>query len=126
MVLVFGDNLHRRSISAATYVIAAACVAVTAIETLWPNAAREIDRLFAFVPIEFSLHPLASLYTLFTAEFVHSGLVHLVGNLVYLIAFGRSIENLLGHWTFAAAFVGLGALSFLGSWLLSPASPVPI
>jgi membrane associated rhomboid family serine protease len=78
------------------------------------------------VPIDFSIHPASSLYTLFTAEFLHSGLVHLVGNLVFLLAFGRSIENLVGSALFAAAFVGLGALSFLGSWLTGPASPIPI
>jgi rhomboid family protein len=112
MVFVFGDNLHRRRISVATYAIAVLCVAVTVVEIIWPDASGEIRRLFAFVPIEFSLHPAASLYTLSTAEFVHSGLGHLVGNLVFLIAFGRSIENLLGYKIFAAAFLGLGALSF--------------
>ena len=49
MVLVFGDNLHRRRTSAVTYVIAAACVAVTLIESILPVTTGEIDRLFAFV-----------------------------------------------------------------------------
>jgi membrane associated rhomboid family serine protease len=126
MVFVFGDNLHRKQMSVATHGIAAACVAVTVAEIALPQATIGIDRLFAFVPIEFSLHPAASLYTLVTAEFLHSGIFHLVGNLVFLIAFGRSIENLVGSKMFIAAFVGLGALSFLGSWLLNPASPIPI
>lgn len=126
MVLVFGDNLHRKRTSIATYGIAAACIAVTVAEISLPEATIAIDRLFAFVPIEFSLHPAVSLYTLVTAEFLHSGILHLVGNLVFLIAFGRSIENLIGPKIFLAAFVGLGALSFLGSWLLNPASSIPI
>jgi membrane associated rhomboid family serine protease len=126
MVSVFGDNLHRKRISVATYIIAAACIVVTAIEISQPQTTPDIDRLFAFIPIEFSLHPAASLYTLVTAEFVHTGILHLVGNLVFLVAFGRSIENLIGPKLFLAAFVGLGAFSFLGSWLLSPASPIPI
>jgi membrane associated rhomboid family serine protease len=126
MVLVFGDDLHRKRVSVATYVIAAACVAVTVAGIIRPETTIEIDRLFAFVPIKFSLHPAASLYTLVTAEFVHSGMVHLIGNLVFLIAFGRSIENLVGSKIFLAAFIGLGALSFLGSWLLNPTSPIPI
>jgi len=126
MVLVFGDNLHRKRTSVATYGIAAACLAVTLAEIALPEATTAIDRLFAFVPIQFSLHPAASFYTLVTAEFLHGGLVHLVGNLVFLIAFGRSIENLIGPKIFLAAFVGLGALSFLGSWLFNPASQIPI
>ena len=126
MVLVFGDNLHRKRVSAATYGIAAACVAVTVAKIALPEATIAINQLFAFVPIEFSLHPAASLYTLVTAEFLHSGILHLVGNLIFLVAFGRSIENLIGPKIFLAGFVGLGALSFLGSWLLNPASPIPI
>jgi membrane associated rhomboid family serine protease len=78
------------------------------------------------VPIDFSRRPVLSLYTLFTAEFVHSGLAHLVGNLIFLVGFGRSIENLVAPALFAAGFIGLGALSFLGSWLIGPASHVPI
>jgi membrane associated rhomboid family serine protease len=125
MVMVFGDNLRRKRAAVATYVIASLCVAAT-VADMMVDASAESIRAFAFVPINFSLHPVLSLYTLFTAEFVHSGLVHLIGNLIFLVAFGRSIENLVGPSLFAAAFVGLGALSFLGSWLIGPASPVPI
>jgi membrane associated rhomboid family serine protease len=125
MVVVFGDNLRRKRIAVATYVIASLCVGAT-VAGMTANAGTEIIRIFAFVPINFSLHPVISSYTLFSAEFIHSGLVHLIGNLIFLIAFGRSIENLVGSGLFALAFVGLGALSFLGSWLIGPASQVPI
>ena len=125
MVVVFGDNLRRKRLAVATYIIAAGC-AVATLVTMAPNAGAEIVRTFGFVPVDFSRHPILSLYTLITAEFIHSGLVHLVGNLIFLVAFGRSIENLVGPVPFAAAFIGLGALSFLGSWLIGPTSQVPI
>lgn len=125
MVVVFGDNLRRKRVAVATYIIASFC-AVATFATMVQGASVKIVRIFAFVPIDFSLHPALSLYTLITAEFFHSGFVHLVGNLIFLIAFGRSIENLIGPVAFAAAFIGLGALSFLGSWLIGPASHVPI
>jgi len=85
-----------------------------------------IVRNFSFVPIAFSLHPGLSLYRLFTAEFIHADFVHLIGNVVFLLAFGRSIENLVGPAPFSAAFIGLGALSFLASWITNPTSHVPI
>lgn len=125
MVVVFGDNLRRKRIAIAAYIIAGLCTIAT-LAAMAPGADAQIVRTFAFVPIDFSLHPVSSLYTLFTAEFFHSGFVHLVGNLIFLVAFGRSIENLVGPAAFAGAFVGLGALSFLGSWLIGPASHVPI
>jgi membrane associated rhomboid family serine protease len=125
MVFVFGDNLRRKRTAFATYIIACLC-GVATLADMAPDISAKIVRAFAFVPIDFSLHPAVSLYTLFTAEFFHSGLLHLVGNLIFLFAFGRSIENLVGPAAFAAAFVGLGALSFLGSWLIGPASHTPI
>lgn len=125
MVMVFGDNLRRKRVAVATYILAVAC-AVATFAVIMTDAGARIVRAFAFVPINFSQHPVMSLYTLFTAELVHSGMAHLIGNLIFLVAFGRSIENLVGPAAFATAFVGLGALSFLGSWLISPASHVPI
>jgi membrane associated rhomboid family serine protease len=126
MLVVFGDNLHRKRIAVATYIFAGLCVAASLVEAADPNVYAQIVERLAFVPIDFSLHPVTSLYTLFTAQLLHSGIAHLVGNLIFLIAFGRSIENLVGSVAFAAAFGGLGALSFLGSWLITPASHVPI
>src|SRR5262245_3787500 len=123
MLIVFGDGLRRKRMAVATYTIALVCVAASVIG--WYTSA-EISRGFAFIPLNFSLHPAASAYRLITAEFLHVGPIHLIGNLIFLFAFGRSIENLIGHAAFAAAFIGLGALAFLGSWLLSPSSPVAI
>ena len=121
MVLVFGDNLHRKRTSVATYGIAAACVAVTVAEISLPEATIAIDRLFAFVPIEFSLHPAVSLYTLVTAEFLHSGILHLVGNLVFLIAFGRWIRT---HWPQTISRGICQCTSCLLPWVLAPKSCV--
>ncbi|MDE5443552.1 rhomboid family intramembrane serine protease [Bradyrhizobium sp. CSA207] len=126
MVVVFGDNLRRKRIAVAIYIIAATCLVATLAVVVPVDAGAKVLRVLAFVPVDFSRHPVVSLYTLFTAEFVHSGPVHLVGNLIFLVAFGRSIENLVGPAIFGTAFVGLGALSFLGSWLIGPASTVPI
>ncbi len=125
MAVVFGDNLRRKHVAVATYLIGAACALATLAATAHAPSA-EIVWAFAFVPVDFSLHPVRSLYTMLTAEFIHAGFVHLVGNLVFLIAFGRSIENLVGAGTFAAAFIGFGALSFLGSWIIEPTSHAAI
>lgn len=118
MVMVLGDNLRRNKPAIATYVIATLCII-----SFFLVANIE---LLAFVPLGFSLHPALSFYRLITAQFLHANLLHLSGNLVFLLAFGRSIENLIGTRLFAVTYVGLGALSFLGSWLIGPDSRVPI
>jgi membrane associated rhomboid family serine protease len=85
MVVMSGDNLRWKRVSVATYMLAAIC-AVATFAAMVPDVGADIARVFAFVPIDFSRYPVLSLYTLFTAEFVHSGLAHLVGNLIFLVA----------------------------------------
>ena len=52
------------------------------------------------------LHPLQWL----TANFLHGGLMHLVGNMIFLWAFGLVVEGKLGWWRFTAVYLGLGVV----------------
>ena len=62
---------------------------------------------------------------LFTSMFWHGGVLHLLGNLLYLWIFGDNVEELLGHFRYAAFYLlgGLGAA--LAQVALSPESTVP-
>src|SRR5438552_3348842 len=42
---------------------------------------------------------------LVTSAFLHAGVVHLVGNLVFLWSFGRYVEDRLGPWRFALLYL---------------------
>jgi membrane associated rhomboid family serine protease len=62
-----------------------------------------IDR-WSVIPIEYRdrldyppTHALPYWVTVFSAMFLHGGLLHLAGNMVYLGVFGDNIENALGH-----------------------------
>lgn len=50
------------------------------------------------------LHPLQWL----TGTFLHAGLMHLIGNMIFLWAFGLVIEGKLGWLRFTAVYLGLG------------------
>ncbi len=50
---------------------------------------------------------------LLTSVFVHFDLFHLLGNLYFLYAFGRLLEERLGSGRFVAFFLGCGAMSSL-------------
>ncbi|HEX5442550.1 MAG TPA: rhomboid family intramembrane serine protease [Pirellulales bacterium] len=52
------------------------------------------------------LHPLQWI----TANFLHAGLMHLVGNMIFLWAFGLVIEGKLGWLRFTAVYLGLGVV----------------
>ncbi len=57
---------------------------------------------FALVPAEFSI------VTVFTAMFLHAGLAHLAGNMLFLWIFGDNIEDRLGHGRFVWFYVICG------------------
>ena len=46
--------------------------------------------------------------TPFTAMFLHAGVLHLMGNMLYLWVFGAPIEDLLGHLRFAGFYLACG------------------
>jgi membrane associated rhomboid family serine protease len=63
--------------------------------------------------------------TLVTALLVHTGWLHLLGNLAFLAAFAPRVEEDLGHGGLLALFVGCGAVSGWAHVLLDPNATTP-
>ena len=64
--------------------------------------------------------------TLFTSMFLHSGLMHFGGNMLFLWVFGDNIEDVLGHYVYPIFYV-LGGLSAAGLQIVFNAeSQVPM
>jgi membrane associated rhomboid family serine protease len=53
-----------------------------------------------------------------TNIFMHAGLLHLFGNMIFLWTFGLIVEGKLGFWRFLIVYLGLGALASAGMQLL--------
>lgn len=51
------------------------------------------------------------LYTLFTSMFMHGGIIHLFGNMLYLYIFGDNIEDTFGHWWYVGFYVISGLVA---------------
>ena len=58
------------------------------------------------------------LLTLLSALFIHADVMHLVGNLLFLLIFGLPAERSLGAWRFLVLFLLGGALAYLAAALL--------
>ncbi|PTX56802.1 membrane associated rhomboid family serine protease [Litoreibacter ponti] len=65
-------------------------------------------------------------YTLLTSMFLHGGIMHLAGNMLFLYIFGDNLEEEMGHLGFLLFYLlgGLGA--DLGQVLANPSSGVPV
>ncbi len=89
-----------------------------------------IIQLFGFIPSRLfsaSLLPerLHGAMTLLTSLFLHGGVVHLVGNLLYLYVFGGAVEKDLGHLRYAVFYLVSGALGSVLHGALFPLSSTP-
>jgi len=62
-------------------------------------------------------------FTSITSVFMHGDHNHLIGNMVFLWAFGRRLEDACGHWRFLIYYLIAGIIAGLGSIYLSPPHP---
>ena len=64
--------------------------------------------------------------TLFTSMFLHGGLMHLAGNMLYLWVFGNNVEDNLGHVRFLIFYLLCGVAAAFAQALPDPASEIPM
>jgi len=92
---------------------------------------ERIIQTFGFVPARlldpgpYGYAPWEVAITLVSSLFLHGGLVHLSGNLIYLWVFGGAVEDDLGHTRFLLFYLACGAMGSLTHTVLFPASTVP-
>jgi membrane associated rhomboid family serine protease len=96
------------------------------------GAAQELVFEFGVIPCRLSggcASPLdfpSPVLTIFTSMFLHGGLFHLVGNMLYLWIFGDNIEDTLGHGRFLLFYLVCGVAAALGQTATAPASQTPM
>lgn len=78
----------------------------------------------AELPADLAVLPAAA--TLFTSMFLHGGLMHLAGNILYLWVFGNNIEDNLGHARFLIFYLLCGVAAAFAQALPDPTSEIPM
>jgi len=83
-----------------------ACVLVFLHEIMLDEFSRNYFMMkYAVVPARLS--PL----TLLTSLFIHGGWSHIIGNMLFLWAFGRSLEDAMGHGKFLSFYLLCGVIA---------------
>lgn len=67
-----------------------------------------------------------SLISLFTAMFLHGGLMHLFGNMLFLWIYGDNVEHRLGRPAFLFWYLATGTAATLFHAVFAPDSPLPL
>lgn len=77
-------------------------------------------------PVPAPLAWLPQPFTLLSSMFLHGGIFHLAGNMLYLWIFGNNIEDALGPVRFIAFYLIGGLAASLAHVVTGPASPLPM
>ena len=83
---------------------------------------RQLSASFSGVTIDSSV---PELLTLVTSQFLHGGLMHIGGNMLFLWTFGDNIEHDLGHFKFLLFYLICGVLAGLTHWFFDMSSTIP-
>ncbi len=81
---------------------------------------REREAIIPQGPVPFPIW-----FTLLTSMFLHGGVMHLIGNMLYLWIFGDNVEEVLGHVRFVVVYVVCGLVASLAQILAAPDSIIP-
>jgi membrane associated rhomboid family serine protease len=126
------DHIRRRTFWAFTLLLIVANTWVFLIEL---SLGRELNRLvylYGLVPAHYtvpgallktSLH--SKILPVFTSMFLHGGWLHLIGNMLFLFVFGRSIEDRFGHGRFLLMYFAAGVGAAFVQVITNAGSHVP-
>src|SRR6185312_12355080 len=64
--------------------------------------------------------------TIFSSMFMHGGLFHIAGNMLYLWIFGNNVEDTLGHGRYLLFYLLSGIAAALAQTVVGPSSTVPM
>ncbi len=122
------DHLPTRSAPIVNYVLVALNFVVFGLEVL--TAAGRADAAavgrWALVPANLVADPVANVPTLFTHMFLHAGIGHVAGNMLFLWIFGGNVEDALGHGRYVVFYLGCGLVAALAQVVVSPHATIPM
>jgi membrane associated rhomboid family serine protease len=79
---------------------------------------------YAFIPD--SLGSVGAPLTIVTALFLHAGILHIIGNMMYLLPFGDNVEDRLGHLRYLVFYLLCGIGANIVYALFNSGSTIPL
>jgi membrane associated rhomboid family serine protease len=120
------DQIPTRRVPIVNYLLIAANILVFIL--MWlagPNQEALINE-YAMIPAKFTAGlDLGDILTIFTSMFMHGGIAHIAGNMLYLWIFGDNVEDSMGPVKYLAFYLGGGAVASITQLLTNPTSSIP-
>ena len=121
------DEIPTRETPVVNYLLIAVNILVFVWMLFLPDSALEtFVNKYAMVPAHFAYGvTLTAVMTIFTSMFMHAGLAHIGGNMLYLWIFGDNVEDRLGHGRYLAFYLVGGVAASLTHLVTNWGSDLP-
>ena len=138
MLIPVRDENRRKTFPVITILILAINIAIFIYQIMHRDQMQTMIYRFGLIPRQIvGFHeisglkpefqsPIPGVLTLITSMFLHAGLFHLIGNMLYLGIFGDNVEALTGHFRFIWFYLLCGITASLTHVAFSPDSITPM
>lgn len=126
------DHIKRRSFSISTTALILANVCVFLYELSLGRGLNSLVFTFGIIPARYTSLPAlignglnGFFVPIFASMFLHGGWLHLIGNMLFLFVFGRSLEDRFGHLKFLFIYFLSGFGAAITHIIMNAGSRIP-
>ncbi len=126
------DHIRRQTFWFATLFLILVNTAVFIFELSFGRGLNRLVFYFGLIPARYTHwsglslgHSLGFFIPVFASMFLHGGWLHLIGNMLFLFVFGRSIEDRFGHGNFLLLYFLSGFIAAVTHIMMNANSTVP-
>ncbi len=95
-------------------------------EVVGPADMASVFNTYGLIPYKLTNAPIQNYPNFFTSMFLHGGIMHLAGNMLYLWIFGNNIEDVLGKVRFVMFYFLCGIIAALSHVFADVNSQIPM
>ena len=132
-MLPLKDNIPTSRFPLATVALIAINVLVYIVTDIFGYGGKEMFFRYGFIPYDVITAgrwsgegPLIAGFSVFSSQFLHGGLFHIAGNMLFLWVFGNNIEDRMGSMRFIVFYLLCGAAGAIAQIIPDPRSLVPV
>lgn len=120
------DQIPTRRIPIINYLLIAANILVFVMQWLAGTEQEAFVYQFALIPANVTASlDLGDITDIFTSMFMHGGIAHIAGNMLYLWIFGDNVEDSMGAIKYLAFYLLGGVVASLAHIFTNPTSQIP-
>ena len=120
------DEIPTRRVPIVNYALIAVNVLMYLFQSMLGAEEQALVYEFALIPIKFTSGiSLGDISDIFTSMFMHAGLAHIGGNMLYLWIFGDNVEDRMGRGRYIIFYLVGGLVASLAHIFTNPGSEIP-